>query len=160
MKYFTMSECTRSETARSKGIDNTPNAEHLAHITEAIETLVDPLREAWERHCLESGLGKPGIRISSGYRGPALNAAVGGSSTSAHCHGYAFDLVPVNGRMMEFKRFCRTFLADRAFDQLISEKEDNKGVPNWMHIGYKHPDGSQRRQLLSMINGKYYPITD
>ena len=35
-----------------------------------------------------------GINISSGYRGPELNTAVGGSSTSAHCHGYAFDLVP------------------------------------------------------------------
>ena len=75
----------------ARGIDNTPGAEHEAHI------------------------------ISSGYRGPKLNAAVGGSSTSAHCHGYAFDLVPTNGKMKEFKRFCREFLADKAFDQLISD---------------------------------------
>ena len=47
--------------------------------------------------------------------------AVGGSDTSAHCHGYAFDLVPVNRQMRAFKRFCRDFLAGRAFDQLISE---------------------------------------
>ena len=87
--------------------------------------------------------------------------AVGGSSTSAHCHGYAFDLVPTNGQMRAFKRFCRDFLAGRAFDQLISEGEDDHGVPSWMHVGYKHPDGKrQRRQYLSMIHGKYYKMTD
>lgn len=138
MKYFIEEECTRSDTAKAKGIDNTPSAEHKAHIKESIETLIDPLREVWELHC----------------------KAVGGSSTSAHCHGYAFDLVPVNGKMMEFKRFCRNFLADKAFDQLISEGEDKLGVPAWMHVGYKHPDGvRQRHQYRSMIDGKYYPMT-
>ena len=131
MRYFTLQECINSDTAKARGIDNTPGAEHEARI------------------------------ISSGYRGPELNAAVGGSSTSAHCHGYAFDLVPTNGKMREFKRFCCAFLADKAFDQLISEKENDQGVPNWMHVGYKHPDGvRQRRQYLSMIGGKYYPMTN
>ena len=161
MKYFTLKECTRSATAKAKGIDNTPCAEHIAHITESIETLIDPLREAWGQHCGSEGLGSSGIRISSGYRGPELNDAVHGSKTSAHCYGYAFDLVPVNGKMMEFKRFCRKFLSDnRPFDQMISEKENKKGVPNWIHIGYKHPNGRQRGEFLTMINDKYYPMTD
>ena len=107
MKYFTLEECYRSSTAAAKGIDNTPTPEIEAHIVESIETLIDPLREAWEAHCRQNGLGKVGINISSGYRGPALNKAVGGSFTSAHCHGYAFDLVPVNRQMRAFKRFCR-----------------------------------------------------
>ncbi|MDK7740930.1 D-Ala-D-Ala carboxypeptidase family metallohydrolase, partial [Veillonella nakazawae] len=76
-----ISECTRSETATAKGIDNTPGVEHLAHIVETVETLLDPLRDAWEDYCHHLGLGTPGIRISSGYRGPVLNAAVGGSIT-------------------------------------------------------------------------------
>lgn len=155
-----MSECIRSETALRNRIDNTPNEEHLAHIVEAIETLVDPLREAWEKNCLDKGFGTPQIRISSGYRGPALNAAVHGSATSAHCCGYAFDLIPVNGKMLEFKRFCRIFLAERPFDQLISEQENDKGIPNWMHVGYKHPNGAQRKQFLSMINNRYCPMTE
>ena len=79
MKYFTIKECTQSSTARARRIDNTPNSEHLAHIRESIETLVDPLREAWAEHCRMAKLGTAGIRISSGYRGPKLNAAVGGS---------------------------------------------------------------------------------
>ena len=129
MKYFTLEECYRSSTAAAKGIDNTPTPEIEAHIVESIETLIDPLREAWEAHCRQNGLGKVGINISSGYRGPALNKAVGGSFTSAHCHGYAFDLVPVNRQMRAFKRFCRDFLAGRAFDQLISEGTWATNIP-------------------------------
>lgn len=60
-----MEECTYSDTAKKKGIDNTPGATHKAHIVESIETLIDPLREAWEQHCRAHGLGSPGIRISS-----------------------------------------------------------------------------------------------
>lgn len=160
MKYFTVEGCTRSGTAEAKGIDNTPCAEHEEHIKESIETLIDPLREAWGQYCGNAGLGSPGIRVSSGYRGPKLNKAVGGSKTSAHCYGYAFDLTPVNGKKLEFKCFCREFLSHCPFDQLISEMENENGVPSWMHVGYKHPDGRQRRQFLSMINGSYFAMTD
>ena len=58
-----------------------------------------------------------------------------------------------------YKSFCRGFLRVREFDQLISEKENSQGVPSWMHIGYKNSEGKQRKQLLSMIGGKYYPMT-
>ena len=54
----------------------------------------------------------------------------------------------------------KEFLSHCPFDQLISEKENENGVLNWMHVGYKHPDGRQRRQFLSMINGRYLPMTD
>jgi len=156
-----MQECIRSATAEKLGIDNTPTPEIEAHIVESVETLIDPLRKAWGDYCTQHNLSKAGINISSGYRCPALNKAVGGSDTSAHRFGYAFDLVPVNGQMRTFKHFCRDFLAGRAFDQLISEGESSSGMPSWMHVGYKHPDGVQQRvQYLSMISGKYYPMTN
>lgn len=160
MKYFTLEECIRSETARKNNIDNRPVGVHLNHITESIEKLIDPLREKWEERCKEKTLGSPGITISSGYRSPALNKTVRGSATSAHCHGYAFDLVPVNRKMAEFKCFCREFLKNKAFDQLISEDEDDNGVPRWMHVGYKRPNGEQKKEFLSMKNKKYLPMTD
>lgn len=159
MKYFTIAECIYSETAKKKGLDNTPDAKHLTHIEESITNLIDPLREAWAVYCLNNGFGTPCICISSGYRGPVLNAAVGGSTSSAHCHGYAFDLVPLNRNMAEFKHFCRKFLVTRPFDQLISEGENEAGLPRWMHVGYKSPSGEQRRQFLSMRDGKYYSMT-
>lgn len=159
MKYFTLAECTRSAAAALRRIDNTPNAEQTAHIVEAVERLLDPLRAAWELRCLGGGLGEAAVRVSSGFRTPRLNAAIGGSPTSAHCCGYAFDLQPCNGRMAEFKRFCRAFLADRPFDQLISEAEDAAGVPAWIHLGYRSPRGEQRRQFLSMRDGRCLPMT-
>lgn len=109
--------------------------------------------------CANEQWSTPAIRVSSGYRGFALNKAVGGSATSAHCVGFAFDLVPCNGRMADFKRFCRTWLRGRAFDQMISEDEDAAGTPRWVHIGYKNRQGGQRRQLLTMRAGKYIPMT-
>ncbi len=160
MKYFTMSECINSENAKRNHIENNPIEEHKKHIEETINILIDPLRDAWEWYCLGANLGSPGIRISSGYRSTQLNVAVGGSSTSAHSHGYAFDLIPVNGEMVAFKSFCRKFLAHHPFDQLISEGEDDNGVPGWMHVGYKHPNGKQRCQFLSMKDGKYSPMTN
>lgn len=159
MKHFTMAELTRSATARAKGLDNTPTAEHRVNIEMSVAQLLDPLREAWAVKCANEQWGTPAIRVSSGYRGFALNKAVGGSATSAHCVGFAFDLVPCNGRMADFKRFCRTWLKGRAFDQMISEDEDAAGTPRWVHIGYKNRQGGQRRQLLTMRAGKYIPMT-
>lgn len=155
-----MAELTASATARTKGLDNTPTAEHRANIEMSVAQLLDPLREAWAVKCANNpGWGSPAIRVSSGYRGFALNKAVGGSATSAHCVGFAFDLVPSNGRLADFKRFCRDWLKSRPFDQMISEDEDAAGTPRWVHIGYKNRQGGQRRQLLTMRNGKYYPMT-
>lgn len=97
------------EGCQGKGIDNTPSPEIEAHITESVESLLDPLREAWEACSRKQGWGTPAIRISSGYRCRELNRAVGGSVTSAHRYGYAFDLIPLNGRMREFKRSAGSF---------------------------------------------------
>lgn len=159
MKHFTLQELIASDTAKAKGIDNTPSEAHKSHLVEMVEKLIDPLREQWAVYCANEQIGSPQLRISSGYRSPALNAAVGGSNTSAHSIGYALDLVPMNGRLKEFKKFCREFLSARAFDQMISEDENAAGIPKWIHVGYKNAAGQQRKQFLSMVGGKYISQT-
>ena len=159
MKHFTLAEFTNSATAKARGLVNTPTPEHRANIEMLVAMLLDPLREAWAVQCAHEAWGTPAIIITSGYRGFRLNKAVGGSSTSAHCVGFAADTVPANGRLEEYKDFCREFLRGRAFDQMISESEDARGVPRWVHIGYKNRQGGQRRQLLTMRDGKYQPMT-
>lgn len=159
MKHFSLSELTRSETARKLGLDNTPSEEHLANLETLVAQLLDPLREAWAIRCAHEHWGTPALNVSSGYRGYVLNRAVRGSATSAHCIGYAADLVPLNGRLVEFKRFCREWLRGRAFDQMISEDEDRAGTPRWIHLGYKNRLGGQRRQLLSKVDGQYIQQT-
>lgn len=159
MKHFTIEELTKSDTARKLGISNTPSEDHTANLVEMVEALIDPLRDKWAVYCANEQIGTPQLRVSSGYRGPVLNASVGGSKTSAHSIGYALDLVPMNGQLRRFKEFCKEFLKGREFDQMISEDEDASGVPKWIHIGYKSTSGQQRRQFLSMVNGKYIPQT-
>ena len=160
MKYFTLNEFIKSETAEQLNIDNTPSEYQKNNVIEFVENLLDDLREAWGEYCKQHTLGTPAIKVSSGIRSKALNEAVGGSKTSAHYHGYAVDLIPYNGRLDEFKKFCVNWLFDKDFDQFISEDENENGVPRWIHIGYKHGTGKQRHQCLYMVNNKYYTLTD
>ena len=144
MTSFTISESIASDTARVKGIDNSPTTEVRANLVALIETLLDPLREAW----------KSPIRVTSGYRCGVLNRAVGGSSTSAHLYGCAADIVPINGKIAEFKAFCRGYFGSRRhlYDQVILE--DN-GKSEWVHIGLKTKDGRKRGQLMEYKNNRY-----
>ena len=160
MKYFTIDEFVRSDEAKKRGINNTPTASQKNNVIEMVDNLLDPLREDWDKHCKKYKLGTGAIKVSSGIRSKALNKAVGGSKTSAHCYGYAADLVPCNGNLKEFKKFCINWLFDKDFDQMISEDEDENCVPRWIHIGYKHNTGKQRQQYLYMVNNKYYTLTD
>lgn len=122
MKYFTISELTRSDTASIKQIDNTPDESITEHLIELVEKLLDPIRERWAKYCDDNQLGNAGIRISSGFRNKELNKAVGGSLTSAHLTGYAADLQNVSGSREEFYQFLLNFLKDRNFDECFIEK--------------------------------------
>jgi putative chitinase len=160
MKYFTIEEFIRSDEAKKRGIDNTPSEYQKRNVIEMVENLLDPLREAWAVECKKYKLGTPALLVSSGIRSEALNDAVGGSKTSAHYHGYAADIIPYNGNLKHFKKFCINWLFDKDFDQFISENENKHHVPSWIHIGYKNGKGKQREQYLYMVGGKYYTLTD
>lgn len=125
MKYFTISELTRSDTASIKKIDNTPNKEITEHLIELVEKLLDPLRSDWAEYCDVNRLGNPAISVNSGYRCNELNKAVGGSLTSAHLTGYAADISPINGNMKVFQSWIAEAIEEFDFDQLIYEKPKN-----------------------------------
>lgn len=148
MANFTIAEMVQSSTAEKLNINNTPPSIVKVHLTETI-TLLESIRQEWGRYCEQHGLGTPAIRVSSGYRSPELNKAVGGVKTSAHVLGYAADLVPVNGMQDEFEKFMSEVFAKKgyAYDQIIVEKSKTS---RWVHIGYKKADGSQRRQCFKL----------
>lgn len=148
MKYFTFDEFKDSEKARELGIDNRMPELVEAHVVELVDILLDPLREAW---------GAP-LVVSSGYRCPELNEAVGGSATSAHLAGWAADLVPsaddprgVQG-LVDFAIEWLT-ATGLPYDQLIDERS---GGSRWLHVGIRNLKGKQRRQVMRYENGKYY----
>lgn len=129
MKYFSIEELTKSNTAKSKGIDNTPTQDVIDNLTKLIETVLDPLREQY---------GKP-IIVSSGYRCRALNEVVGGASNSQHTLGMAADLDV--GNKEENKKLFNYIKDNLEFDQLIDEKD-----LAWVHVSYN--ENKNRNQVL------------
>jgi hypothetical protein len=77
---FYLGEFTQSDTALRLGIKNIPSP----HVMGNLKVLAEGLEQ------VRALLGHP-ITISSGYRSPTLNRAIGGSESSAHCLGYAAD---------------------------------------------------------------------
>ena len=140
-KNFTLAEFTKSQTATRMGIDNTPQGEHLEAAKHLFENVVQKIRDHF------------GVTVlNSGYRGPELNEAVGGSSNSQHCKGEAVDLeVPgtPNATVAEWIR------DNLDFDQLILEFY-TPGIPDsgWVHVSYKPEDNRKSVLTASRVDGK------
>ena len=140
-EHFKLNEFTKSETAMRKRIDNTPGPVHASNLKKVCEKILEPVR----RH-----FGKP-VRINSGYRGAALNAAVGGSSKSQHCNGEAVDF-EIDG--LPNPDLAKWVSENCEFDQIILEFYDPKEGPNsgWVHASYS--EGKNRKQILTAVNVK------
>ena len=137
-KHFNLKEFTKSETAIRKRIDNTPNLEHTNNLKIVCEKILEPVRKHF---------GKP-VRINSGYRGPALNTAVGGSAKSQHCNGEAVDF-EIDG--LANPELAKWVAENCDFDQIILEFYDPKEGPNsgWVHASYSK--GKNRKQKLTAV---------
>lgn len=142
---FNFLELIRSNTAKARGIDNMPSEQIKKNLIGSCESLWQPARDI---------LGVP-IKINSGYRSPTLNKAIGGSKTSSHCYGYAIDFVaPKFGTTTEIvKALVKAFNEKGiAWDQIILEFPSS---PNsWVHLGWKHSSGAQRKQILTAVKNK------
>lgn len=139
MKYFSLAEMTRSDTARRLGIDNTPSDSIKKNLTLFIEKVLDPIREDW---------GGP-IIVSSGYRCPELNKAVGGVNTSGHMYGFCADL-QVKGDLRKFSNFVIEWMKEHQmkYDQIIWEKSGNV---TWLHFCWIGKDGKQRMKNFDIV---------
>lgn len=143
MKYFTINELCRSATANRLKIDNTPNATVKYNLELLVRYILDPLREAW---------GAP-IIVTSGYRCPKLNKAVGGATSSQHMQGQAADIRTVSDNPAENRKLLDLLVElGLPFDQVINEYPDKNGCPDWIHVSYS---SRQRRNKLTCVRGKY-----
>ena len=142
MKYFSINELTKSSTADRLGIDNTPSDEIKNNLTLFIEKVLDPIREDW---------GSP-IMVSSGYRCPELNKAVGGAKNSGHQYGYCADLQVKGGmkRIRELADFIFEWMKDHhmKFDELLFERSGNV---TWLHFCWIGKDEKQRMKCFDII---------
>jgi hypothetical protein len=131
-KYFSLNELTRSETARARGIDNTPPPEAIGRLEVLAERLLDPVRELWDAP----------LGVNSGFRSAAVNAAVDGAATSQHLRGEAADIT--TGSCEDNRRlFGMIAGSGLEFDQLIDESDYS-----WLHLSYR--EGKNRRQIVHL----------
>ena len=163
-EHFKLSEFTKSSVATARGIDNVPSIQEVSNLQQLCLHVLEPLREHF---------GIP-IKVTSGYRCPDLNAAVGGVHTSQHVRGEAADIVPIveevpgsKSQDPSTKPFPETlnqepetadaiigkwynWLRQRhpLFDQLILEK---RGGKTWLHVSYKQT-GKNRKQAFEQTS--------
>jgi hypothetical protein len=133
MKYLTIEELIKSDTAKSNKISNIPSSWEKDCLIALIENVLDPLREAY---------GKP-IIVTSGLRCEKLNNLVKGAKTSQHRFGQAADIRSKEDTKEENKKlFDLIIKLNLPFDQLIDEK-----TYSWIHISFsKKP----RKQVLHL----------
>ena len=133
--HLTMAEMIRSDTAKRKGINNTPKPEHLDNMKVLAKKIFEPIRNHF----------KTAIFISSGYRSEALNKAIKGSKSSQHSLGQAID-VDMDGSGTISNRDVFYYIKENIeFDQLIWEFGDNYN-PDWVHVSYA--EGKNRKEVL------------
>lgn len=128
--HFTRSEFERSDWAARNGIDNTvpdallPNLQRTAELLEAIRRAIGVA-----------------IHISSGYRSPPVNAAIGGAANSAHMEARAAD---INADGLTPRQLASYIVGSPiAFDKVILE------FGQWVHCQVERSGETPRRQVLT-----------
>ena len=153
-KNFTLHELCFSTTALRRGIDNSPTKEGVYKLRLLATELLQPIRDR---------IGA--LRVTSGYRSPELNKAIGGSfkiddngnyvPKSQHCHFEAVDLQFVKrGNMDNLKIYNAVIDGAIEFDQMILEfgegatRDKDSDNPAWIHISWK-VEGNRRQVLVA-----------
>ena len=132
---ITYAEAIHSNTAKRRGIDNTPSQTQVEAMKLLAEKVFEPLRE-W--------VGGP-IKVNSFFRSEALNEAIGGSGTSQHCKGQAIDIDDVYGRKSNAEMY-NWIKENLDFDQMIWEFGTDM-QPNWVHVSYVSEEKNRNKCL-------------
>ena len=141
---FYLREFQRSMTATRLEIDNTIPDNYIPKIRLLCHHVLQPLRNTY---------GKP-IYIASGYRTPALNSYIGGSTFSQHKLGEAADIDTTEDNDILFRILTEDKIP---FDQLIWEFGDER--PEWVHVSYRaEPRGEILRAYRHRGRTQYEPF--
>ena len=147
-RNFTLSELTKSDTAIRHGIDNNPNADQIEKLKTLCEKILQPVRDHFGR-----------VKVTSGFRSPALCQKINSSPNSQHARAEAADFEVVGVDNCELADWIHRELD---WDQLILEFY-TPGEPNsgWIHCSWI-PEG-RRAQFMHAYKfegkTKYKPIT-
>ncbi len=136
-KNFTLHEMTKSETALRHDLDNTPSQDVISNLQALAVNVLQPIRDHYGK----------GVKVSSGFRHPEVNARVGGSRTSDHCRGMAADIEIPGVSNAELAEWIK---ANLPFTQVILEFY-TQGIPDsgWVHVSYD--PANLKKQALTAV---------
>ena len=143
--HFSLAEMTRTSV---RGLLNAPGEIEVARLRALCLNVLEPVRERFGP-----------VVVHSGFRAPAVNAAVRGAAKSQHVRGEAADFHVIGVDFFTVARFITTVLD---FDQLILEFCDPSGFGGgWIHCSYK---STGNRELITTASSgpggtKYRNIT-
>lgn len=130
---FTLEEFTTSQTALSKRIRNIPGPREIANLNKLCSQILQPIRNRIDM----------AIHVTSGFRCPVLNKAIGGENTSQHLTGEAADIVCYDNKLLWKVIIEMIRRKEIVVGQLINEKN-----LSWIHISLPNP--SHTNQILSL----------
>lgn len=146
-KHFTLAELTASTTAQRLGLNNAAPPEIVPRLTRTAEML--------ER--IRATLNVPVI-VTSGYRAPAVNRAVGGVTSSDHTQGHAADIVaPGYGTATQIARTLAPLVSVLGIGQIILEGVKGK---QWVHVSTRVPDRPANRVITITDQGTQLGIQE
>ena len=142
-KHISYKEATHSNTAIKRGITNSPEEFQLKRMVDLAINIFEPCREEF----------KEPIYINSFFRSITLNSVIGGSSTSQHCAGEAFDIRFGYNSELTNKQLFYFIKENLEYDQLIWEfGSDNE--PDWIHVSYRKEQNRKQVLRAKRIDGK------
>jgi hypothetical protein len=135
---FSLAELTKTNVRQ---FDNTPSMQVIDNLQVLVDNVLQPLRNKFGP-----------VTVTSGYRSPDVNKAIGGSATSDHCFGFAADF-EVAG--VDNKELARWVADNLKFKQLILEFY-TKGVPDsgWVHVSYDKTNLTQKVMTATRVGGR------
>jgi zinc D-Ala-D-Ala carboxypeptidase len=132
--HFSLDEMIKSQTALRKGLDNNPDGDQLEAMVNLCEHVLEPIRKHWSRP----------IIVSSGFRAPAVNKAIGSKDTSQHAKGQAADIEIPGIDNLDLYHWIGQSVE---FDQLILEYYNGEPASGWVHVSHVSRETNRRERL-------------
>jgi hypothetical protein len=135
---FSVAELSKTNVRQ---FDNTPSMQVIDNLQQLVDNVLQPLRDKFGP-----------VTVTSGYRSPEVNKAIGGSGTSDHCKGFAAD-IEIGGK--DNKELAQYIRDNMTFTQLILEFY-TPGVPDsgWVHVSYNKDNLKKQCLTASKAGGK------
>ena len=121
-EHFTFSEATATSHGDLESMNRIQGSVYITDMRDLAVNVLEKIRAKYGP-----------FKISSWFRGPALNKAVGGSPTSQHCKGQAADLCRSDWTWEELDGVAKWIKNESGimFGQVIRERE---GARVWLHV--------------------------